>query len=29
MKPGTKVEGVAIIADDISKNPGIVLKINA
>lgn len=26
IKPGTKVEGVAIIVDDISKNPGIELK---
>jgi tetratricopeptide (TPR) repeat protein len=28
VETGTKVDGVAIIADDIAKNPGIVLKIN-
>ncbi len=28
VETGTKVDGVAIIADDISKSPGIVLKIN-
>lgn len=28
VEAGTKVDGVAIIADDIAKNPGIVLKIN-
>lgn len=28
VKSGTKVDGIAIIADDIAKNPGIILKIN-
>jgi len=28
VKPGTKVDGVAIIADDISKNPGISLRVS-